>query len=78
MRWWWFASEIDTADVKYPLEYCQAFRDTGSMREVTVNAQGKSEKILLNFKPAESLLIKVGRNDKPQLIDLGFIPVKIE
>jgi len=64
-------------NLKYPLTYLQSFDDKGSQRNITINANGKTEKILLDFKPSESLLIKINKDGVINFIDLGFKPEKI-
>ena len=49
--------------IKYPLQYCYAFTDNGCQREIVVNHDGKSEHIVLNFNPRESLLMKITKQN---------------
>ena len=70
-----FANPL-TQTIEYPLDYCYAFTDQGSTRDITVNHHGKSEAFTLNFKPTESLLLKVDAAGIQQ-IDLGFMPKKM-
>ena len=62
--------------IKYPLEYCYAFTDKGSRRDITVNHHGKSKKISLDFKPMQSLLMKISK-DGISFIDLNYTPSKL-
>lgn len=71
-----FVANPLTQTIEYPLEYCYAFTDQGATRNITVNHHGKSEAFTLNFKPMESLLLKVDA-DGIQQIDLGFMPKKM-
>ena len=70
-----FANPL-TQTIEYPLDYCYAFTDTGATRDITVNHHGKSEAFTLNFKPTESLLLKIDSEGIKQ-IDLGFMPKKM-
>lgn len=72
-----FVANPMTQTIEYPLEYCYAFTDKGSTRQITVNHHGKSERIALTFKPMESLLLKIDKKGV-QFIDLGFTPVKMK
>ena len=72
-----FVANPLTQTIEYPLDYCYAFSDKGAKREITVNHHGKSETYTLNFKPTESLLLKVDAEGITQ-IDLGFMPKKNE
>ena len=64
-----------TQTIEYPLEYCYAFTDKGATHEITINHHGTSEAYTLNFRPTESLLLKIDANGIQQ-IDLGFMPKK--
>lgn len=59
--------------VSYPMEYRFAFTDKGSTRKVTVNHHGKSEEMTLDFRPMESILLKV-TPAKVEKIDLEYHP----
>ena len=71
-----FVANPLTQTIEYPLDYCYAFTDQGATRDITINHHGKSEAYTLNFKPTESLLLKVDA-DRIQQIDLGFTPKKM-
>jgi len=68
-----FLANPYTDIVTYPMEYGCAFKDEGSVRQVTVNHHGKSEGVTLEFKPMESILLKVSP-DGITNIDLGYVP----
>ena len=71
-----FVANPLTQTIEYPLDYCYAFTDQGATRNITVNHHGKSEIFTLNFKPMESLLLKVDSEGIKQ-INLGFMPKKM-
>ncbi len=71
-----FVANPMTQTIEYPLEYCYAFSDKGSKRQITVNHHGKSETVTLTFKPMESLMMKIGKKGV-EFVDLGFTPVKM-
>ena len=68
-----FVANPMTQTIEYPLDYCYAFTDQGATRDITVNHHGKSEAYTLNFKPMESIMLKIDANGIEQ-IDLGFEP----
>ena len=70
-----FANPL-TQTIRYPLDYCYAFTDKGSHRDVVINHHGKSDKISLDFAPTESLLFEVSASGVKK-IDLGFTPQKM-
>ena len=67
-----FVANPATKNLKYPLRYGQAFEDQGSQRSLVVNTKAGSQSIQLNFKPNESLLLKVTKDGKVEILDLGF------
>ena len=72
-----FVANPLTQTIEYPLDYGYAFTDPGATRNITVNHHGKSEAYTLNFKPMESLLLKIDANGIQQ-VDLGFTPKKMK
>ena len=67
-----FVANPAARQLKYPLRYGQAFEDKGSRRELTVNTSAGAQHLTLEFRPNESLMLKVGGNGKVEVIDLGF------
>ena len=65
-----------TQTISYPLPYCFAFTDKGSVRHITVNHHGKSEPYTLRFEPMQSILLKISKRGIKQ-IDLGYTPKKL-
>ena len=59
--------------VTYPMDYCFAFTDKGSTREITVNHHGRSDKVTLDFHPMESLMFQVTPKGVKK-IELDYIP----
>ena len=68
-----FVANPLSQDVTYPMEYGQAFRDTGARRTVRVNHHGKTETLTLAFRPGESLLFEITPKGIRQ-IDLDYLP----
>ena len=62
--------------VTYPMEYGFAFTDQGCVREITVNHHGKSDHVVLDFHPMESLMLKVTPKGVRK-VELGYIPPKL-
>ena len=71
-----FVANPMTQTIEYPLDYCYAFTDQGATRQITVNHHGKTEAYTLNFKPMESIMLKVDANGIEQ-INLGFEPKRM-
>lgn len=72
-----FVANPSAQNLKYPLRYGQAFEDEGSKRNIVVNTSAGAQEIELNFKPNESLLLKVDGKGNVTIIDLGFSAKKI-
>ena len=70
-----FANPL-TQNISYPLDYCYAFTDKGSVRDIVVNHHGKSERCTLRFHPMESILLEVTKRGIRQ-IDLGYTPRRL-
>lgn len=67
-----FVANPCAKNLKYPLRYGQAFEDKGSVREIMVNTDAGTRAVTLNFKPNESLMLKVGKDGMVEVIDLDF------
>ena len=64
------------SSVSYPMEYGYAFSDRGSRREIRVNHHGRSEAFTLEFRPAESLLMRISP-EGIRLVGLDYMPPKL-
>ena len=62
----------------YHLRYGQAFEDKGSVRKVSVHTRKGAKPYTLNFKPNQSILLKVSANGRIEEIDLNFSAKRIE
>ena len=62
----------------YHLRYGQAFEDNGSVREVEIQTKTGMKPYTLNFKPNQSILLKVSANGRIKEIDLDFTARRIE
>ena len=71
-----FVANPMTQTIQYPLDYCYAFTDKGSTRDITINHHGRSQQWTLKFKPMESLLLQIDKDGVKQ-INLGFTPKKM-
>ena len=62
----------------FPLRYCQAFEDKGSVRDIVINTPQGAKPVRLEFKPNESILLEVTKSGEIKNIDLKFKAKKIE
>ncbi len=72
-----FVANPAAKNLKYPLRYGQAFEDEGSQRDVVINTKAGAQSMKLNFKPNESIMLKVTSTGAVEQIDLGFTAKKI-
>ena len=72
-----FVANPVAKNLKYPLRYGQAFEDRGSERTVVVNTSAGPQSLQLKFRPNESLLLKVDKQGKVDVLDLGFTAKRI-
>jgi hypothetical protein len=61
--------------LKFPLEYGQSLCEENDTMAVTINYNGKEYEVSLVFKPYQSLLYKIDKNNISN-IDISFIPSK--
>ncbi len=73
-----FIANPAACDMHYHLRYGQAFEDEGSVRSVEIWTNRGMKPYTLNFKPNQSILLKVSTNGKIHEIDLGFEAIRIE
>lgn len=73
-----FANPL-SKNLKYPLEYGQAYQDSVIIRKLILNHQAKPIPVELKFEPNQSVLIRVDEKGKVEFPDITYrcrIPVK--
>ena len=73
-----FMANPAAKNLKYPLKYGQAFEDKGSQRDIVVNTSAGPQNVRLNFRPNESLMLKVNDKGKVEFVDLNFTAKRID
>ncbi len=73
-----FLANPAACNMHYYLRYCQAFEDKGSVRDVVINTATGPKPMKLQFKPNESILLKVAANGTVEQIPLNFTAKRIE
>ena len=68
-----FLANPMTQTIHYPLEYCYAFTDKGSVRTLTINHHQTVSQLDVVFPMTESVLLKVTKDGVEQ-IALNYIP----
>ncbi|MBP7497012.1 MAG: hypothetical protein KA792_05045 [Bacteroidales bacterium] len=69
-----FLANPKTKNLKYPITYGQSLQTEIIERKITLNYNNKQESINLSFKPYQSLIIKIDKKGKYNLIEISFIP----
>ena len=60
--------------LKYPLTSGDSFTDSTFVRDVVVQVFGKEISLNLAFKPYQSLLYRIDRAGKVEVVDIEFVP----
>jgi hypothetical protein len=68
-----FANPL-TEKLTYPVVYGQSYQDSTIMREVTLNYNGNAYPVKLEFKPYQSLLLKISEKGEVKFKDIYFMP----
>ena len=68
-----FANPL-TEKLAYPVVYGQSYQDSTIIREVTLNFNGKSYPVKLEFKPYQSLFLQIKEKDGARFGDIYFMP----
>ncbi len=55
-----------------------AFEDKGSQRDIVINTSAGTQNVRLDFRPNESLMLKVNDKGKVEFVDLEFTAKKID
>ena len=63
-----------TEKLAYPVVYGQSYQDSTIIREVTLNFNGKSYPVKLEFKPYQSLFLQIKEKDGARFGDIYFMP----
>lgn len=69
-----FFANPKSQNLKFPLGYGQSLSDSEEIREVAINYGGKIIPVKLQFKPYQSVLIKIDKQGKVNFIDIEYIP----
>jgi hypothetical protein len=68
-----FANPL-TEKLTYPVVYGQSYQDSTLRREVTLNYNGKAYPVKLEFKPYQSLLLRISEKGEVKFKDIYFLP----
>jgi len=69
-----FFSHPMTKSIIYPMRYGQSFCETDMNIKIVINYTGFRNEVNLNFKPYQSLLLKISKQGNYKFEDIHFIP----
>lgn len=69
-----FLSQPLSKDLKYPIYSGQSLMKQSTFRELTLNIRGKMIRKKFEFKPYQSLMLRITPKGKIEFIDITFIP----
>ena len=71
-----FIAQPKSKGLMYPIYSGQSAMDTSIFRDVTISTNGFSQDLKLEFKPYQSIMLKISSQGKIEFIDIGFVPKK--
>lgn len=82
---YWCRQEIDgsyylflaqplSKNLKYPIYSGQSLMKQSEFRELTINLNGKTIRQKIEFKPYQSVILKIASTGKLEVIDITFVP----
>ena len=69
-----FLSQPLSKNLKYPVYSGQSFMKQSVFPELTLNANGKIIRQKFEFKPYQSLMLKISADGEMEFVDINFIP----
>lgn len=69
-----FLAQWPSKNLQYPIYSGQSIATESKRTELIINSNGKSKKINIEFKPYQSVMLKISSNGKIDFIDISFIP----
>jgi hypothetical protein len=69
-----FLAQGPSKDLKYPVYSGQSYTKQSDFRELTITIHGKMIKQSFEFKPYQSLMLKISPGGKLKLMDITFVP----
>ena len=69
-----FLAQKLSKGLKYPVYSGQSFMDKSDFEELTINVNGKNIQQKFEFKPYQSLMLKISPEGKIEFMDINFVP----
>ena len=72
--YYFFLANPNAQDLHLPLKYGQSLSNSSINKQVVFNVSGHIVSMNLEFRPYQSLLIKIDQNGSPAMIDISYDP----
>ena len=69
-----FLAQMLSKDLKYPVYSGQSFMDESIFKKISLNVNGKNIQKDFEFKPYQSLMLKISKNGDLEFMDINFVP----
>jgi len=69
-----FLAQWPSKDLKYPVYSGQSYMGASDFRELTLNINGKTIKQSFEFKPYQSLMLRISASGEVESVDISFLP----
>lgn len=69
-----FLAQMPARDLVYPVYSGQSFMDQSDFKELTLNINGHTIKRNFEFKPYQSLMLKISPEGDLEFLDINFVP----
>ena len=69
-----FLAQWSSKNLKYPVYSGQSLMEKSKTCNFTINNLGKSQRISVEFKPYQSIMLKISTKGKIEFVDISFIP----
>ena len=69
-----FLAQLLSKDLKYPVYSGQSLMEQSDYRELTFNISGKTITQEFEFKPYQSIMLKISPKGKIEMMDISFVP----
>ncbi|MEO6190053.1 MAG: hypothetical protein ABIO44_06490, partial [Saprospiraceae bacterium] len=69
-----FLAQWASKNLQYPIYSGQSLVSKSKTMEFTLNIVGKNQKIKVEFKPYQSVILEIAPNGKINFVDISFLP----
>ena len=69
-----FLAQMPSKNLMYPVYSGQSLMEESEFKEITINVKGKTIKQKFEFKPYQSLMLKISPKGEIKMVDISFVP----